>query len=173
MKQGKFCRSLIHICILLACNARLFAQQNDERPRLISLEKRRFELMIHHDTTQLSGLLADSLIYIHSSGIIDNKASLMKDIGSGHITYLFIIPEKVVASVDGNYAWIYGRANVRFKLSTMTGTIDQYVSFVELYVHKRYQWQLVMCHNARIESNAPYYNIAVPQVKEGITPSIY
>ncbi len=97
----------------------------------------------------------------------------MKDIGSGHITYLFIIPEKVVASVDGNYAWIYGRANVRFKLSTMTGTIDQYVSFVELYQHKKYQWQLVMCHNARIESNAPYFNIAIPQVKEGISPSIY
>src|SRR5450432_572724 len=101
MKQKKFYRTLFYICILLACNAKLFAQ-TDERPRLISLEKRRFELMIHHDTTQLSSLLADSLIYIHSSGVIDNKASFMKDIGSEHITYLFILPEKVVASVDGN-----------------------------------------------------------------------
>lgn len=172
MKQRNFLRNLFCICSFITCTSGLFAQ-TDDRPRLIALEKRRFELMIRHDTTQLSSMLADSLIYIHSSGVMDNKASFMKDIGSGHIVYLFILPEKVVASVDGNYAWIYGRANVRFKLSTMTGTIDQYVSFVELYQHKRYQWQLVMCHNARIESNAPYYNIAVPQVKEGEVPSIY
>jgi hypothetical protein len=172
MKHKKFRRTLIYICILLACNARLFAQ-TDDRPRLIALEKRRFEAMIHRDTTQLVGMLADSLIYIHSSGVMDNKASFLKDIGTGRIVYLFILPEKVVASVDGNYAWIYGRANVRFKLASMTGTIDQYVSFVELYQHKKYQWQLVMCHNSRIDSNAPYYNNAVPQVKEGITPSIY
>ncbi len=172
MKLRKFSPLFICICGLMACGSGLFAQA-DDRPRLIALEKRRFELMIHHDTTQLSSMLADSLIYIHSSGVIDNKASFMKDIGSGHITYLFILPEKVVASVDGNYAWIYGRANVRFKLSTMTGTIDQYVSFVELYQHKRYQWQLVMSQNARIEANAPYHNMTVPQVQEGITPSIY
>jgi Domain of unknown function (DUF4440) len=172
MKQKKFYRTFIFVGILLACNARLFAQ-SDDRPRLIALEKRRFELMIHHDTTQLIGMLADSLIYIHSSGVIDNKASFLKDIGSGRIVYLFILPEKVVASVDGNYAWIYGRANVRFKLASMTGTIDQYVSFVDVYQHKKYQWQLVLCHNSRIDSNAPYFNSTVPQVKEGITPSIY
>jgi hypothetical protein len=87
--------------------------------------------------------------------------------------YLFILPEKVTASIDGNYAWIYGRANVRFKLASMTGTIDQYISFVEVYQHKRYQWQLVLCHNSRIDTNAPYYNNMVPQVKAGEVPSIY
>jgi hypothetical protein len=60
MKQKKFYRTLAYTCILLACTARLYAQ-TDDRPRLIALEKRRFELMIHHDTTQLTGLLADSL----------------------------------------------------------------------------------------------------------------
>ena len=129
--------------------------------------------MIHHDTTLLSGLLADSLTYIHSSGVIDNKRSFMKDIGTGRIVYLFILPEKLTAVVDGNYGWIFGRANIRFKLASMTGNIDQYVSFVEVYQLKRYQWKMVLCQNARIESNAPYYNSTVPQVKAGSVPSIY
>jgi hypothetical protein len=172
MKQKKIFRTFMFACLLLACSFRLFAQ-TDDRPRLIALEKRRIEAMTHRDTTMLSGLLADSLIYIHSSGVIDNKASFLKDIASGRIVYMFILTEKVTASIDGNYAWIYGRANVRFKLASMTGNIDQYISFVEVYIHKRYQWQLVLCHNARIDSNAPYFNNTVPQVKAGEVPSIY
>jgi hypothetical protein len=147
--------------------------QTEEGKKLIALEKKRFDAMKRGDTTQLASLLADSLIFIHSSGVIDNKVSFLKDIGSGRITYLFILPEKVTVVVDGNYAWIFGRANVRFKLASMTGNIDQYVSFVEVYQLKRYQWKMILCHNARIEENAPYYNSAVPQVTGGHVPSIY
>ena len=172
MKSENFFRTFIYTCIILAGSTSLHAQ-TDDRPRLIALERRRFDAMIHHDTTALSGILADSLIYIHSSGTIDNKKSFLKDIGSGHITYLFILPEKVTAFTDGNYGWVFGRANIRFKLSTMTANIDQYVSFVEVYQLKHYQWQMVLCHNARIEKDAPYYNNAVPQVKEGSMPAIY
>jgi hypothetical protein len=172
MKPKKFSRIFIFSCLLLTCASGLHAQ-GDDRPRLIALEKRRFEAMIRHDTTQLSGLLADSLIYIHSSGIIDNKCSFLKDIASGHVTYLFIYPEKVTAVVDGNYGWVYGRANIRFKLANMTVNIDQYVSFVEVYHLKRYQWQMVLCHNASIEKNAPYFNNNIPQIKSGSMPAIY
>jgi hypothetical protein len=158
--------------VILFCSIGTRAQA-DDRQKLVSLERRRFDAMIHKDTTLLSGLLADSLVYIHSSGVIDNKKSLIKDIGSGHITYLFIYPEKLTCTVEGNYGWIYGRANIRFKLASMTTTIDQYVSFVEVYRLMRYQWQLVVCQNARIEKDAPYFNNFVPQVKSGEVPSIY
>jgi hypothetical protein len=172
MKSLKFLQVPIFTALLFLQITGVKAQ-SDEKSRLIALEKRRFLAMTHRDTVQLSALLADSLIFIHSSGIIDNKQSFMKDISSGHITYLFIYPEKVMAVVDGNSGWIYGRANIRFKLSTMTATIDQYISFVEVYEFKRNQWQMVLCQNARIEKDAPWYNNMVPQVKSGSVPSIY
>jgi hypothetical protein len=162
---------IIYGLLLLEVNG--LRAQTDDRPRLLALEKRRFQSMIYRDTVQLSAMLGDSLIFIHSSGIIDNKQSFIKDISSGHITYIFIYPEKVTAVVDGNSGWIYGRANIRFKLSTMTTTIDQYISFVEVYQFKRNQWQMVLCQNARIEKDAPWYNNMVPQVKSGSVPSIY
>jgi hypothetical protein len=165
-------QTIFYLFLFIAFTTRVHAQSEDSK-RLIALEKRRFDAMIHRDTTLLSGFLADSLTYIHSSGVIDNKISFLKDIGSGRITYLFILPEKVTATIDGNYAWVFGRANVRFKLASMTGNIDQYISFVEVYQLKRYQWKMILCHNARIESNAPYFNNFVPQVKAGSVPSIY
>jgi hypothetical protein len=172
MKFKKFTRTFIQSCIILSFASSVHAQSEDGK-KLIALERRRFDAMIHHDTTLLKVLLADSLIYIHSSGVIDNKVSFLKDMGTQRINFLFIIPEKVIATVDGNYGWIYGRANVRFKLASMTSTIDQYISFVEVYRLNRYQWQMILCHNARIENNAPYYNNTVPQVKPGSIPSIY
>jgi C4-dicarboxylate transporter len=172
MKSKIFFRTFLYICILLALNVRLHAQTEDVK-KLISIEKRRFDAMVHKDTALLKVLLADSLTFIHSSGVIDNKISFLKDIGTGRITYMFIIPEKLTATVDGNYAWIFGRANVRFKLAVMTSVIDQYISFVEVYHFYKNQWQMVLCQNARIENNAPYYNNTVPQVKPGSIPSIY
>jgi hypothetical protein len=172
MKSKKLLRIFIFTLIILISGRPLFAQ-SEESKRLIAIQRRHFDAMIHRDTALLSSLLADSLTYIHSSGVIDNKISFMKDIASGRITYLFILPEKVTATVDGNYGWIYGRANIRFKLASMIGTIDQYVSFVEVYRLKKYQWEMIICHNARIEPNAPYVNIFVPQVQGGSVPSIY
>src|SRR5664279_1479402 len=172
MKSLKFLPVIVFTGLQLIGMTGLKAQ-NDDKSRLIALEKRRFQSMIHRDTVLLSTLLADSLIFIHSSGVIDSKQSFMKDISTGHITYIFIYPEKVTAVVDGNSGWIYGRANIRFKLSSMTAMIDQYVSFVEVYEFKRNQWQMVLCQNARIEKDAPWYNNMIPQIKSGSVPSIY
>lgn len=172
MKSNKLLQTFLYISILLSFSVELHAQTEDGK-KLISIEKRRCDAMVHKDTSLLKVLLADSLTFIHSSGVIDNKTSLLKDIGSGRITYMFIIPEKITATVDGNYAWIIGRANVRFKLAVMTTVIDQYISFVEVYRLYRNQWQMILCQNARIENNAPYYNNTVPQVKSGSVPSIY
>lgn len=121
---------------------------------------------------ELTRLLAEDLVYTYSSGVVDGKHGLLKDIAAGDISFQYIIPEKITAVIDGNYAYIYGRANIRFKLSKMTGSIDQYVSFVDVYRQKYNQWQLVICHNARVEKDAPYTN-HTPQAKGSIQPSIY
>jgi|SRR5450432_1455696 len=165
--------SFTNICFLLISFFSLHAQSADKQ-RLIGIQKSRFALMVRHDTLALSTTyLADDLTYIHSNGVVDDKHSLLKDIASGYITYIFIIPEKETVTINGNFAWISGRANIRVKLSQLTGVIDQYIGFVDVYRLKGYQWQLVLCQNARLEKNAPYYRGNEPQVKGSIQPSIY
>ena len=55
------------------------------------------------------------------------------------IVYLFILPEKVTATVEGTCMDLW-KVNIRFRLASMVDT-DQYVSFVEVYRLNRYQWQ--------------------------------
>src|SRR3954452_4460819 len=116
MNLNKFFRISIFCSFTLVCSIGSLAQSEDGK-KLIAIEKRRYDAMVHKDTAMLRFLLADSLTFIHSSGVIDNKISFLKDIGSGRITYMFIIPERLTCTIDGDYAWIFGRANVRFKLA--------------------------------------------------------
>ena len=60
MNPTNLFRSVVFSCILAAATLSLHAQTEDGK-RLIALEKRRFDAMIHRDTTLLSSLLADSL----------------------------------------------------------------------------------------------------------------
>ena len=78
MKLNKLFRTFLYACILLAFSVRLQAQTEDVK-KLISIEKRRFDAMVHKDTALLKILLADSLTFIHSSGIMDNKISFLKN----------------------------------------------------------------------------------------------
>jgi Domain of unknown function (DUF4440) len=171
MYKKKISLALICFCPFFLNAIRLHAQY-DDRPRLIGFQKARFTAMINKDTLALTRLLADDLVYTYASGVVDGKHSLLKDIALGDISFQYIIPEKITAVIDGNYAWIFGRANIRFKLSKMTGSIDQYVSFIDVYRQKYNQWQLIICHNARIQKDAPYSN-HTPQAYGSPQPSIY
>jgi hypothetical protein len=147
--------------------------QATAKEKLIALEKMRFEALTKQDTTMLSRLLAQDLIYIHSNGVVDNKSSLLKNIATGAIVYLFILPEKSTATIEGNFGWVYGKANIRFRVAAINMTIDQYISYIDFYRLIHGQWQLVACQNARMNKDNPYFIKPKDQVKERVQPDIY
>jgi hypothetical protein len=141
---------------------------------LIAMEKMRFDAMIRRDTATLSRILANDLIYIHTNGVIDNKTSLLKSIAAGSVVYKYILPEKSTTRVEGNFGWVYGKANIRFKVASINMTIDQYISFINFYRYFRNQWMLVACQNAKVNTDIPDFNTPpAPQVKKSIQPAIY
>jgi hypothetical protein len=143
-------------------------------PGLIAMEKMRFDAMIRQDTVTLSRILANDLIYIHTNGVIDDKTSLLKSIASGSVVYKYILPEKSITRVEGNFGWVYGKANIRFKVASINMTIDQYISFINFYRYFRNQWLLVACQNAKVNTDIPDFNKPpAPQVKKSIQPAIY
>ena len=165
----KFFYSLILLTGTFAVDAQSAGNQ-----KLISMEKMRYEALTKQDTTTLSRLLAEDLVYIHTNGVVDNKSSLLKNIASGAIVYLFILPEKSIARIEGNFGWVYGTANIRFKVASINMTIDQYISFFDFYRFIHEQWQLVACQNARVNTDNPYFiKPQEPQVKKSVQPSIY
>ncbi len=162
----KFCCSFVLVTASFVARAQLSA-----REKLMGLEKTRYEALTSRDTTTLSRLLADDLVYIHTNGVVDDKSSLLKNIATGALEYLFILPEKSTATIEGNFGWVYGKANIRFRVADINMTFDQYISFIDFYRLAHNQWQLVACQNARINKENPYFT--KPPVKASIQPDIY
>ncbi|HEY4156053.1 MAG TPA: nuclear transport factor 2 family protein [Puia sp.] len=138
------------------------------------MEKMRFDAMIRQDTITLSRLLANDLIFIHTNGVVDSKSSLLKSIAARTVIYQFILPEKSTTRVEGNFGWVYGKANIRFKVASINMIIDQYISFINFYRLIHDQWLLVACENAKINTDIPDFGKPLqPQVKKSIQPIIY
>lgn len=54
---------------------------------IAQLERRRFDAQIARDTTALADILADDLLYTHSNGHQDGKASYLASVASGQSRY--------------------------------------------------------------------------------------
>lgn len=60
---------------------------------LQGLENRRVSGLLEGDFDAVEAMLSDKLIYGHSTGLVDDKASLMKSIRAGTVEYLSIDSE--------------------------------------------------------------------------------
>jgi Domain of unknown function (DUF4440) len=148
--------------------------QSIQQQKLLDQEYRCFMAMIRGDTAILSKYLAEDLVYIQSNGTIETKPSLLRGIASGYLKYLYIVPEKRIASIDGTHAWIYGNATITFKVNKGTQLIQLYISFIDFFRLNRQQWQEVAWQSARVNKLGDYESDPIkPQASQGTQPSVY
>ena len=55
---------------------------------VLALEERRRQALLACDLPVLQGLLADDLVYVHSSAVCDRKDSYLAKLSGGHLRYL-------------------------------------------------------------------------------------
>ena len=65
--------------------------------KVIALDKARMDAMAKKDIAALGDIIADDLIYTHSSARMDTKASLIGNMQSGSTVYTSVVPSEVVA----------------------------------------------------------------------------
>ncbi len=76
---------------------------------VLQAEARRLAAMRANDTRALAALLHDDVIYVHSSGGVDTKQSVLANITSGKLRYLQVAFEDLAASDLGPVAIVTGR----------------------------------------------------------------
>jgi Domain of unknown function (DUF4440) len=54
---------------------------------LLEAEEARRQAMLDSNTQKLSTMMADSMVYVHSSGITDNKQAYLQLLSSGTVAY--------------------------------------------------------------------------------------
>ncbi len=98
-----------------------------------SLEQERFAAMVAGDTDTLDRLFSDDLVYTHSHGGRDTKASIIDVLKSGEIGYRTVERSKTSIRFAGDTAFVIGRA----ELGVSDGQRD-----IELDLHYLAVWVL-------------------------------
>lgn len=116
---------------------------------VLALENRRVAALLRADLATLDEILADDLVYTHSSSHVDTKASYLETIRSGKLKYLTLAHRNPTIRVYGTTAVVHGIADVRTVWEDQTG--DPYaVCYTMVYVQKNDRWQKVAWQSTRL-----------------------
>lgn len=136
--------------LLLAATAFSQAKNTkaDSEESIKQLEKRRYDLMIKKDMAGLRELLADDLVYTHSSGVTENKEQYIQGIMSGKSVYYAVEPEETQVRLYGNTAILNGIARIDTELNGQKTTLR--LRYTDVYVKRNGKWQFVTWQSLRM-----------------------
>ena len=119
----------------------------DNAQMIIELDRKRMTAMAEKDIATLNALLADDLIYTHSSARLDTKQSLIGNMESGATVYNSVEPSDVKAQDLGSAVVLTGVARIRV---TSGGKPNAFgVRFTDVYANKGGKWQMVTWQSTR------------------------
>ena len=115
---------------------------------VIDLDKKRMLAMATKDIATLDAILADDLVYTHSSARLDTKQSLIANMKSGATVYALVDPSEVRAQDVGDAVILTGVA--RIKVSSNGNDLDFRVRFTDAYAKRTGRWQMVAWQSTRL-----------------------
>ena len=120
----------------------------DNGATIIALDKTRMDAMGAKDLATLHTVIADDLIYTHSSARMDTKATLIGAMESGATVYTSVVPSDVVAQDLGDAVVLTGVAAI----SVMSGGKPNSfrVRFTDVYAKRGGSWQMVTWQSTRL-----------------------
>ena len=80
--------------------------------KVIDLDKQRMTAMAQKDIAKLNELIADDLVYTHSSARLDTKQSLIGNMESGSTVYTSVVPSDVKAQDLGDTVVLTGSCRI-------------------------------------------------------------
>jgi ketosteroid isomerase-like protein len=115
---------------------------------VIDLDRKRMQAMAAKDIATLEKLLADDLVYAHSSARLDTKRSLIDAMKSGATVYTGIEPSDVKAQDLGDAVVLTGIAQIKV---VSNGTPNAFgVRFTDVYAKRNGSWQMVTWQSTRL-----------------------
>lgn len=121
---------------------------SDNGQKIIDLDKKRMHAMAQKDIATLNALLADDLVYTHSSARLDTKQSLMRAMESGSTVYTAVEPSDVQAQDLGDAVVLTGSARISVMSNGNPNSFG--VRFTDVYVNRGGQWQMVTWQSTRL-----------------------
>ena len=115
---------------------------------IIDLDRRRMQAMAKKDVATLDELIAEDLIYAHSSARLDTKKSLIDNMLSGKTVYTSVVPSKVVAQDLGNTVVLTGECQIKVDVDGKPNAFG--VRFTDVYALRHGKWQMVTWQSTKL-----------------------
>jgi len=115
---------------------------------IIDLDKKRMAAMCAKDAGALREILADDLVYTHSSARLDTKQSLIGNMEAGSTVYQSIEASDVVAQDLGSAVVLTGVAKITVSSNGRPNTFG--VRFTDVYANRGGSWQMVTWQSTRL-----------------------
>ena len=105
------------------------------------LEDRRYRAMCEADSALLDKLLADTLVYTHSYGGADSKASYLEGVRSKKWLYRKIDRPKENIQVHGECAVVTGQVRIELEADGKPKTLNS--AYTNVWIKGAKGWQMV------------------------------
>jgi ketosteroid isomerase-like protein len=145
-------QTFLFLFLLTACAPLALAQGPKSNAKVeqavIQLEKDWANALVKADTAALDKLYADSLVYTHSSGAVDDKATYIANIKSGKSKYEMVDLSDFKVNVYGDTAISFSTG----KLRVLTGgqTLNNTLKIIHVYVKQGKDWRMVAHQTTRV-----------------------
>ena len=108
---------------------------------ILALEDERFGAMVARDFPRLQLLVHDELMYTHSSGVVDGKATWLDSMKSGRVKYKKAQCSERKVRLYGDTALITGRAHIEAEIGGEPKTLK--LLFLNAWTKTPQGWKFV------------------------------
>jgi len=99
---------LLAVCVASAALAQDANVTTDPKAEVLATENLRYKAMIEVDAAALDRLLADELLFTHSSGVVEPKHVFIASLESGDLDYRSVRTKDIQVHVYGDTAVVTG-----------------------------------------------------------------
>jgi catechol 2,3-dioxygenase-like lactoylglutathione lyase family enzyme len=114
---------------------------DDTADRVRGVDQARFRAMVENNLEQLDTLLANDLVYVHTTGDVESKTDFLQRLRSGSLRYRAIQPKDVRVRTYGNTGVVTGRSHMAVTIGGTERELD--ILYTAVYVANAGRWQLV------------------------------
>lgn len=82
---------------------------------ILGLEDRRFQAMTANDLVTLDSLIADDLRFVHSNGMVEDKAEFLRKLRTGERRYLAYRALVREVRQEGGFSFVFGEADAEIE----------------------------------------------------------
>jgi ketosteroid isomerase-like protein len=116
--------------------------------RIQQLEDARYAAMVSKDIETLDRLLDDKLIYMHSTGVADTKASYIDGLRTGVWDYQSVERTEQRVQVDGDIGMVFCKMSIRLITRGVFKAFDSRA--LAVWVRKPDGWRLLAVQSGAI-----------------------